>query len=404
MQFLRLSSILADRGWTVELVDYIDGTMARNLNDSRVKVLAYSDDGQVTISPLATLVLQTMTPWSIFPGIKVSAQTKVLFWTCHPFNLVPSVPVLNKVIQHGPKMGRWIIPVLLPRYWKNSKRLLRELLLRQSIIFMDFGTAKNTGAYLLERISTPHYVPVPAPALPQTMRPSAPSAGTEFNIGWVGRIADFKYPILAFTLQRLNQIAGKIDRQIIIKIIGSGDFLPNLVSDAKRCENLRVEFLGEKTPEDVLTFLKTEVDLLLAMGTSALEGAACGVPTILLDFTYGSVPSGYRYQWLHEAKGYSLGELIDSSHICNEDDGLTQKIRKAITNGGDLGADMRHYVDRAHSIERVAELLEESIRKANATWGELESMGLFKVGPIYRIYKAVQPAVLGLKNIFANKR
>ena len=50
--------------------------------------------------------------------------------------------------------------------------------------------------------------------------------------------------------------------------------------------------------------------LHLAMGTSALEGARWGVPTVLLDFAYGPVPDGYEFRWLADAIDFDLGHQI----------------------------------------------------------------------------------------------
>lgn len=40
-------------------------------------------------------------------------------------------------------------------------------------------------------------------------------------------------------------------------------------------------------------FLYNEVDILMAMGTSALEGAKLDISAILLDVCYGKVPDCY---------------------------------------------------------------------------------------------------------------
>jgi len=46
------------------------------------------------------------------------------------------------------------------------------------------------------------------------------------------------------------------------------------------------------------------------MGTSALEGARLGVPTVLVDAWESEYPSGYQFLWLHETESYLLGERL----------------------------------------------------------------------------------------------
>lgn len=387
MQFLRLSSILVDRGWSVNLIDYDDGAMSKNLRDRRVNIICYDDHGSVTVPADSILVLQTMTPWSIFPGLCVGPSTKMLFWTCHPFNLVPTVPLLCKLIQRGPQIGSLVMLLLLPGLWFSLKRFLRRLIEKKSIVFMDVGTVRNTSAYLREEIVEPTFVPIPAPVVRVGATLNKDNRDRTFRIGWVGRIADFKYSILSYTINRLNEIAPQIDRPLSIDIVGSGDFLAPLLEDMTKMKNLTVRYHGEKSLDDVIKFINSDIDILLAMGTSALEGASYGVPTILLDFSYGDVPSGYNFRWLHERVGYSLGELIGKEYVSSGDDGLKRRIIEVITEKDRLVAEAQDYVHRNHSIERVADRFEKALNESKITWGEIEAMGVLKKSLIYLIYK-----------------
>ena len=46
------------------------------------------------------------------------------------------------------------------------------------------------------------------------------------------------------------------------------------------------------------------------MGTSAIEGARLGIPTILLDYSYKSINGFYKYEFIYEKEGFSLGKKL----------------------------------------------------------------------------------------------
>ena len=51
----------------------------------------------------------------------------------------------------------------------------------------------------------------------------------------------------------------------------------------------------------------TRYQLCFAMGTSALEAANAGRPTILVDSFNEPFEEDYKYRFLYETKGYTLG-------------------------------------------------------------------------------------------------
>ena len=88
-------------------------------------------------------------------------------------------------------------------------------------------------------------------------------------------------------------------------------------------------------------YLADHIDILIGMGTSALEGAKLGVPTILVDAWESFYPVGYKYIWLFEAETFVLGERfwIDADF---------EKGHKLV--------DMLHVLDNATALSRISDL------------------------------------------------
>jgi glycosyltransferase involved in cell wall biosynthesis len=384
MQFARLATELAARGHEVFAVDYADGCLARNARDPRVRLLGYDDRRAVQLPGDTLAVFQTMTPWSIFPSLRLEARTRTLFWTCHPFNLVPTIPVLRHWIQRGPRTGAPLLRRALPGYWRIAREFARTLLATHSILFMDRGNLTNTERYLQLDLHAGALLPVPV-ALPPTVRPTLAPA-RRLHIGWVGRIVDFKYHILRRALLELERAAQENGYEIRVSVVGDGDHRARLERDCGRLRYLAVDFRGRLEAEAVAGFLRDEVEVLLAMGTAAIEGAALGIPTVLLDFSYRPVPEDYTFNWVHRASGYSLGALIGAEHR----GGARSMDRLLADVHGDYAAlarAVRDYVAVNHALDAVCTRLLELAAQASCTWGELQSAGLLARGWLYQMHR-----------------
>ena len=66
---------------------------------------------------------------------------------------------------------------------------------------------------------------------------------------------------------------------------------------------------------DLDLFLKNEVLLNLSMGTSCLESAKLGIPSILLDSSFDEFPQNYKYNWIFTTEHFSLGKIVDKNYI-----------------------------------------------------------------------------------------
>jgi hypothetical protein len=388
MQFARLAKVLVARGHTVFVVDYVDGCLARNIEDPRIRLIPYEDGAAVALPDDTLAVFQTMTPWSIFPGLRPAAGTRLLFWTCHPFNLVPTVPGLRRLIQTGPRLGRPMLRWALPSYWSKVRAFLEILRAHRAIVFMDKGNLTNTERYLSVSLRDGELLPIPVAVNAPNDAPPA-SARAPLRVAWVGRVVDFKYHILTRAMERLDSAAAAANRPVRMTVVGDGDYLPRLERDARALRTLEVEFRGKLPPSAVAGFLSTEVDVLLAMGTAAIEGAALGIPTVLLDFSYQPVAEDYRFTWLHQGAGYSLGELIGSEHS-GAAGSMLGLLNDVWSRFAALSREARDHVAHNHAVEPVCDRFLELAERSSCRWEHLQSAGVLQPGWLYRMHKSIR--------------
>lgn len=390
--FLRVAEELVNKaGVDAYLVDYADGFMARHRQEGLTHLIEYRDDEPVAIPEDTVVVFQSMTPWSIYPSLQIPPGARILFWNCHPFNLVPTLPGFRRQMQRDLDCGRFVLSTILRGYRNKMVRLIRLMLDKHSLVFMDTGNVTATERYLGIAIPDPEFLPIPVEAPSQRkIIEGLDFQSNGLRVAWIGRIVDFKYYILKYVLVELDKIQPEAGLPISFTIVGSGDFDELLRADVSKLCNLSVRFIEYIAPDELDDFLCKEIDMMMAMGTSALAGAKLGIPAILLDVCYGEVPNGYVFRWLHERSGYSLGEVIDAAHVVAGNRSLRECIHQTTTEYSYLSDLTFSYFEKYHALNRVAERLLHLAENAKCTYGDLSKAHMVGRGKIYACFNSLR--------------
>lgn len=394
--FLRVAEYLQGHGLAqCHLIDYADGFMARHVSDSGVRLKLYEDEGATVAIPNGAIaVFQSMTPWSIFPGIRPDPGARVFFWNCHPFNLVPLFPGLRHQMQHSAVLSRLVLATLLRGYRNKIRKLIALLLSKSSLVFMDTTNLQTTERYLGMTISDPVFVPIPAQnndngQLVSTER----DLFKQIRVVWVGRVVNFKFYTLHRALIELNTLQPSLGLSVTITIVGSGDYREPLDAETTKLTNLKCKFIDHIPPQDLDEFVVQNADLLIAMGTSALDGARLGIPTLLLDVAYAPVSADYVFAWLYERKGFTLGDVVCTEHFVPGNDSLARRIRELIDDFPRVSAMSRNYTLQNHDLAHVAGNLLQAISSSNCTYGDLSEAGVLGRGFLYSMFAKIRKKV-----------
>ena len=128
------------------------------------------------------------------------------------------------------------------------------------------------------------------------------------NIGVLGRIdGDKVYSILNLIDNLINLDINKI---INLHIIGDGVHREFFEQEIARygylLRNINILMHGIMVKDELNHFMANNIDILFAMGTSALEGAAIHLPTVIIPSNSHKFNNN-DYVWLHNSKKYCLG-------------------------------------------------------------------------------------------------
>lgn len=138
------------------------------------------------------------------------------------------------------------------------------------------------------------------------------------RLTWVGRVdRDFKYMSIVRLIQDIKNFVKKNNsKKIELTIIGKGEVIDEVLEIIEQ-SSIEFKHIPFVEYEKLHTTIVSCTDILFAMGTSALDGAKIGVPTVIIhplreNQTHYPL---YPYRWIFETKGYTMGEMVDRACI-----------------------------------------------------------------------------------------
>jgi hypothetical protein len=354
------------------VIDYPDGAMSGIVAaHAGVERVPFTDGEPVTVASSDLLVMQAILPATLKPELTTAPDTRVLFWVLYMMNYVQTLVPIDRVkdwqtrslaLQHIANR------TVLAGFQRQLRRFLHEITARGSLAFMDGSTWRATCDRVEIDLRRPRFLPVmvDVPAYDRAARPTP----DVLRMGWVGRLDDFKMGALNHTIATLSAIAAADGRRIELLVIGDGPLADRLAS--KDHDRFRVVRSGT-VPASRLGAALREIDLLFAMGASALEGARQGVPTVLLDFSYGPFPPDYRFRWLYDAADYDLGQMIDAS--CRGEssiDTLRRILQRIDADADAVSRETYAYCRDRHSIEACVPIFLDAAAHATFRFADID--------------------------------
>lgn len=356
--FFRMVNELASLNKSIYLyvIDYPEGAIARNLISARnINLLPFVDGVPISPPEDAVLIMQSILPYSMLPELKILPNTKLIFWNLHPDCLIPTLvplPYFRSLQKKNFTLYSFFAKNLYPSLIRNLSEFTHLLVKKKALWFMDQSNLDKTLKYLFTNISDVDFVPVPAIGS-KLIKVNALPGKVVLNFTWVGRLCDFKSYILMYTIDKLSQLAFSQKKKIHFTVIGEGPFRSKINDLNVNHEWFILEMLGPLKPENLDNYLLENTDVLTAMGTSALEGAKLGIPTILLDMSYFPINGDYKFRWLHETKNFDLAHDVTQFDLKEGNQSLTDMLHNLHNNYQELSTKALDYFLKNHEMKIV---------------------------------------------------
>ena len=220
---------------------------------------------------------------------------KVLYWNVYPETLLlgytPPVRWMNRFLKG------WMID-----------RLAAE----RSLCFMDNIGLRWTRQKFAATIPEPIYLPIPIPTVEvSSFVPRKRTIQEPLRISYLGRAVDWKVLPCAYFLERAAR-----HRPVEAHIFtDSAEDFRRLWPAGLVAPRAQVTYHEHVHVTRLREMLLTVSDLHAAMGTSALEGARLGLPTVVVEaFTEPAFAEVAKYRWLYEGECFFLGAIISAEN------------------------------------------------------------------------------------------
>ena len=286
-------------------IDYKDGFIRNNLEFKNLNFLDFTDTQKTNLDIEGTLI----TPISNIYRIKdyvnfINSNIHIIFWTLHTYNLIHVMP--NGDILEN--FSAWENKFILKNFCKNNYNVYTYLLKQCSLLKGVFHMDNTTYAYnkcIFEDSLQENYLPI-ASKTKTTKTNGKIINKNEINIAILGRLCMEKTTSLINVIDNLNKL--QTIKKKRVHIIGNGN-CKNLIKKNK-FKNIEIIFKGTLSGENLDEYLVNNVDILFAMGTSCLEGAALQLPVITLPYSYKKFHIN-KFHFLFESSLFTLGTNIN---------------------------------------------------------------------------------------------
>lgn len=185
-----------------------------------------------------------------------------------------------------------------------NKAFLRFLLKKNALLCMDGSTQDGVEQFLGVKVDV-DIVPVPIELSDNiyTVRERR-SGGEKINLSYIGR-GDVYWKV--YPVKKIISDLSTIHHDFVFNIFTSETDLYDEVLLPVLPKNITLKYHLGYYGQRLRDKLVDVSDLNYSMGTSALESAIVGIPTILVDAADADLPADYQYRWLYETDKYSLG-------------------------------------------------------------------------------------------------
>jgi hypothetical protein len=299
---LNLIKGLVQKKQKVLFFAHLNGVLHGNLKDLDTNFLMVINNDKYSIHSNKHLVssrdiIITTHYYSIF-GIFKKNNPKIIFYCVNINSLSRANFYFNKL-----KLNNL------------TKKLVKHSVDGNGLLFIDKYAWEENERILETSIANPAFLPIPVEVPRCNLWKQKENPCNELSFSYVGRAANWKiYPIRK-VLKDISVLFPDNNQKISFHIVtDNAEVFMKQIADIDE-RSVRIFFRENLSQKELSDFLLENSCLHFAMGTSALDGAKLGIPTVLLDFSFDEFPDNYLYNFLYSTEGNSVGTWIKNKTV-----------------------------------------------------------------------------------------
>lgn len=353
--YTRIAINLNKIGHEIEIIDYSDGILYSNLQ-KKLKILKFIEYKKGEKFKATSDVCITSLKYLPIANEILPEGIKLIFWDEHPFNLVHFLRYtrLLKFFGHGFFIS--LSKILNNKRLSYVENILRKAVEKNGIAFMCKDNYMLNMQYFGMK-DLPYYIPIPI--IEKKSRKEKRLSNDIIRCSYLGRLDSDKYMHCLELMKDVIKYNNNNKIKLELHIIGDGNRYDKIKLLAEKYPDFFV-LKGIITNENLDDYLNTNIDLCFAIGTSALESAALGIPTVFMRGLDSSLKNNYL--WVFDAMFYELSLQRYHYNEKRETVFLLHKIILMLrTDNSVLGVKCKNYVEQNHSMGFVIKQLSNLI-------------------------------------------
>ncbi|MEZ8631946.1 hypothetical protein AB6D56_15470 [Vibrio lentus] len=337
--FLKVASYLADKH-EVYLVDMDCGYMKKRL-PSNCKFISYENPERLPDD--CVVVFQSCPFWRIPYLEKFNDNIKVYYWNLHPENI--NANIFNSSLDSS-KVKKVFNCLSLLRRGK-LRSLLRILVENDSISFMDLENKIKTEIQIKERIERDIYLPIITSADCNAKFEYRQNIKSDIlNCLFVGRMDSYKVELFIYTIKQI----ALLDRKFHFTVIGNGDSITKVLRTLDSADNISYYHIKEVEKLELFDIIRNQ-NVAFGMGTSALDSASQGIPTVMLDYSYVKIDMYDNFRFIYESEGYTLAK--EATHTEGGGHSIFDILNILDKDAKSISDQCKNYYIENHSITKM---------------------------------------------------
>lgn len=360
--FFRLYKLYLERGYECKVVDYSDGAFSK-LGVPPEAIVAIGSVRQTFKVDCDFFILPPNFSYEALYALDANESARIFFWSIHPYNCIPTLPFsAYKKLGELSLLKRVIDFFVLGKQISYAKSLFRTASEKKSLVFMDGENYSYARRFLNYPVSR-SFLPVPVPPISELASSNA-RHGAVRNFFWVGRLVDFKIGALNRLIHDLDTWSQSQPAPLTLHVVGSGEAEKQM----RPATHLEVKKHGYLDNQSLHRMLASSADAVFSMGTSALEGAAIGLPSFIVMPTYQAMGDANSYMPLSETKNFDLGSFSAIEGLLGFNDLVAGNYFDRA-----YAAACKEYVFEHHDLAQVADRLLEMAKRSEFMFGEVKA-------------------------------
>lgn len=365
--FARMAIFLSTKGHEITIIDS-NKKVIFNLCDGYNLQRKFVDFNERVLVENTNLVVFANNTFNLVDYLDIAQDVKISFWNVHPYNVVLIPPLISGFLLKGRgERLRWFNSFFFMSIYKNRRAFIKKAINKKSFYIMDgeSHTAISKHYNLSVHTNESLFLPVPIDIVNNNRMIVDIKTNAVINIFWYGRLCDFK----VYGVLRLIDDLKESKLLFKLHIIGDGDKADLVIN---RCTESKIAFKHYGVLENTaaIQLIASTAQCVFAMGTSALECASLGIPTILAPVSYTPIERKIKYEWLYETKQYTLGRFIQNRDYLG-DVGFESIIKKMLYDYKYIAHASKEYVKSNHEINIVAQNLIDKLAQSQITKKDL---------------------------------